>query len=343
MKEVSDYERLYSLDVLGIEDRSENDQQNVHEEFVENIERKEDGRYEVNIPWIEGSQLTETNLHPSRKRLVNVERKLHKENELMKEYQAIIEEQLKSGVIEKAEAVPLGKRVFYMPHKPVVRKEATTTKVRMVFDASAKPNPLANSINECMHTGPPLQPLLWDILTRARISNNLLLADIEKAFHQISVKEEDRDAFRFLFNINGKEEHFRFARVPFGAEASPFILGTTLQYHYNQPPSEYKETVQVLKENTYVDNLMKIGCDIEELEKFKAEATEIMAYAKFTIHKWESNTEALDGSDMPNPVTKDNWLPLGQERGPTGSTSSFISGEPTCNEENRAEPIGQSV
>ena len=92
MKEVSDYERLYSLDVLGIEDRSENDQQNVHEEFVENIERKEDGRYEVNIPWIEGSQLTETNLHPSRKRLVNVGRKLRKENELIKEYQAIIEE-----------------------------------------------------------------------------------------------------------------------------------------------------------------------------------------------------------------------------------------------------------
>ena len=47
--EVSDYEKLYSLDVLGIEDRRENDQDEVLLEFTENIARKADGRYEVNI------------------------------------------------------------------------------------------------------------------------------------------------------------------------------------------------------------------------------------------------------------------------------------------------------
>lgn len=39
---------------------------------------------------------------------------------------------------------------------------------------------------------------------------------------------EDRGAFGFLFKVNGQEEHFRFTRVPFGAEASPFILGATV-------------------------------------------------------------------------------------------------------------------
>ena len=116
-----------------------------------------------------------------------------------------------------------------MPHKPVIKESAVTTKVRMVFDASAKPYPLANSINDCMFTGPPLQPLLWDIMVRARMSTNLLLGDIEKAFLQIGVKEEDRDAFRFLFNVKGEERHLRFMRVPFGVEASPFVLGATLQ------------------------------------------------------------------------------------------------------------------
>ena len=80
----------------------------------------------------------------------------------------------------------------------------------MVFDASAKPHYLASSINNCMHRGPPLQPLLWDVLVRARMSPNLLLGDIEKAFLQIGIKEEDRDAFRFLFTLKGKEERFRF-------------------------------------------------------------------------------------------------------------------------------------
>ena len=77
--------------------------------------------------------------------------------------------------------------------------------MRMVFDASAKPSPLRNSVNECMHTGPPLLPLLWDILIRARMSTHLVLADIEKAFLQIGLKEEDRDAFRFLFNIHSQK------------------------------------------------------------------------------------------------------------------------------------------
>ena len=93
-----------------------------------------------------------------------------------------------------------------MPHKAVVRTEAVTTKVRMVFDASAKPYPLAASINECMYTGPSLQPLLWDIMIRSRMSENLLLGDIKKAFLQIGIKEEDRDAFQFLFTLHNMEK-----------------------------------------------------------------------------------------------------------------------------------------
>ena len=101
-----------------------------------------------------------------------------------------------------------------MPHKPVVRYNALTTKIRMVFDASAKPHHLANSVNDCMHTGPPLQPLLWDILIRAGMSPYVLLGDIKKAFLQASLREEDRDAFRFLFNVNGKEEHLELKLAP---------------------------------------------------------------------------------------------------------------------------------
>ena len=61
------------------------------------------------------------------------------------DYDEIIEKQ--SGIIEVAPEKPNGERLYYMPHKPVVREEATSTKVRMVFDASAKPNPDANSVN----------------------------------------------------------------------------------------------------------------------------------------------------------------------------------------------------
>ena len=108
-------------------------------------------------------------------------------------------------------------------------------------------------------------------MIRSRMSDNLLVGDVKKAFLQIGIKEDDRDAFRFLFNLNGKEEHLRFARVPFGAEASPFILGATLRHH--QQPDEFAETVEELRSNTYVDNLMKTGGQVEEMKKFKEVTT----------------------------------------------------------------------
>ena len=129
------------------------------------------------------------------------------------------------------------------------------------------------------------------------MSTHLVLADIQKAFLQIDVREADRDAFRFLFNINGQEQHLRFTRVPFGEESSPFLLGATLNYHYDQKGKESQETVQALRKKTYMDNLMQTGEEVEELEKFKREATSILESAKFPVHKWESDIEYLESED----------------------------------------------
>ena len=180
------------------------------------IVRKHDGRYEVNIPWIPGAKLDGSNEEKSGRRLQNMNMKLGQKEQLKAEYTHIIEQQLQEGIVERISSKPTGKRVFYLPHKAVVRTEAVTTKVRMVFDASAKPHPLAASINEYMHTCPSLQPHLWDTMIRSRMSKNLLLGDIKKAFLQIGIKEEERDVFRFLFTLHGEEEHLRFAWVPSG-------------------------------------------------------------------------------------------------------------------------------
>ena len=300
VKEAGEYEKLYSLDVLGVEDRGEDDQSDVYSSFKESITRGEDGWYEVSMPWIPGSSLSSTNEQPSRRPLIRVEKKLSRDPKLREGYKKIVREQLEEGIVEVAPETPTRDRTFYRPHKPVARESASTTKVRMVFDASAKPHPLANSVNECMYMGPSLHPLMWDILIRARLSSHLVLADIQKAFLQIGVRE-DRDAFRSLFNINDKEQHLRFTRVPFGGESSPFLLGATLNYHYDQQGEEFQETVQALRQNTYVDNLMQTGEEVEELEKFKREATNILASAKFPVHKWESDVECLESEDSTNP------------------------------------------
>ena len=187
--------------------------------------------------------MSDTNEQPCRRRLIRAEKRLNQNPKLKKEYEKIVRDQLEEGIVELAPEKPTADRTFYRPYKPVVRESASTTKVRMVFDANAKPHLLATSVNECMYKGPPLQPLLWDILIRARMSTHIVLADIQKALLQIGVREEDREAFRFPYNIIGKEQHLRFPRVPFGGESSPFLLGATVNYRYEQQGEEFEDTV----------------------------------------------------------------------------------------------------
>ena len=135
-----------------------------------------------------GRKLDGTNEEQSRRRLKNM--KLRLKDQIKAEYTHIVEEQLEEGIAERIPWKLSGKRAFYLPHKPVIPTEAVTTKARLVIDACAKPHHLTASINESMYTGPSLQPLLWDIMIRSRMSENLLLGDIKKAFLQIGIKEE---------------------------------------------------------------------------------------------------------------------------------------------------------
>ena len=290
-----DYKQLYSLDILGVEDRKEFDQEDVKKEFLENIQRKNDGRYQIRIPWIEGRYPLDDNQMQSRARLNSLFRRMTAV--VRKEYDNIIEEQLAMGIIEKVPTEePKGKRVFYMPHKPVVREGATSTKVRMVFDASSKPSREAYSINECMNPGPALQPLLWDIMIRSRVAPVCVVGDVMKAFLQIEVNPDDRDAFRFLYRMeNGDELHLRFCRLPFGGESSPFVLGGVLQHHLEITPGN-EAVKRQLKENTYVDNIMGLVHNEDEASPFKEEAIKIMEKGQFPLAKWESNIQALDDS-----------------------------------------------
>ena len=88
----------------------------------------------------------------------------------------------------------------YIPHHPVIRDDKTTTKIRIVFDASARDN--GPSLNDCLYKGPHLTPLLCDILSRFHSHVVPLTSDIEKAFLRIIVNENDRDYLRFLWFDN---------------------------------------------------------------------------------------------------------------------------------------------
>ena len=95
------------------------------------------------------------------------------------------------------ETDPALNRLHYLPHHTVICTDKTTTKLHIVYDASAKSN--GPSLNDCLYTGPKFNQLILDILVRFHLFKVALTADIEKAFLMISVAEHDRDVLRFLW------------------------------------------------------------------------------------------------------------------------------------------------
>ena len=54
---------------------------------------------------------------------------------------------------------------------------------------------------------------------------------------------------------------------------------------------------------------MKSGQGLEDMERFKSEATQILEEARFLVHKWESNLRELKSDGMTNPskILGLNW------------------------------------
>ena len=256
-----DYRRLYSLDVLGLEDRSDGDQYVVYDEFKEKLQRKDDGTYSCTLPWKEGHQPLPDNKTVSLGRLNNLLRKMNQTPDILKQYHGIIQQQLEEGILEHAPDEPTGKQTFYMPHRPVIKEQAETTKMRIVYDASARERLSEPSLNDCLHTGPALQPKLQNILIRNRMKPVTLLGDIRQAFLQIGIDKEDRDAFRFFW-VKDLETFevitLRFTRLPFGCASSPFILRATLMEHLQSYTEniELKNIAEDIQDDLFVDDLI---------------------------------------------------------------------------------------
>ena len=86
-------------------------------------------------------------------------------------------------------------RTHYLPHHGITREDKATSKLRIVYDASARSN--GPSLNDRLYTGP--KQSIFDILMRFRLQKVALVGDIEKAFLMVSVQERDRDSLRFLW------------------------------------------------------------------------------------------------------------------------------------------------
>ena len=139
-----------------------------------------------------------------------------------------------------------------------MREDRDTSKVRPVFYASSKMT--GPSLNDCLHTGPNLLSMIFDIQIRFRLHKIIVMSDIKQAFLNVAIHPEHVDFLRFLWREKGTADEitvFRFLVVVFGLTPSPFLLQATIRYHCEKMIEEGhidSKFVEVFLKSLYMDN-----------------------------------------------------------------------------------------
>jgi len=298
-----DVQDLWSLEALGIRDDPYGADDDKVKSFFSQSIRFQEGRYQVSFPWKPSAKPLPSNYYLALGRLRSLSRKLLSNSTLATQYDQVIQQQHAAGIIEKIEPDKgKGTRTHYIPHHAVVTPSKATTKVRIVYDASAKTASQNPSLNECLHRGPVILEDLGGLLLRFRKHRVVLLADIEKAFLQVGLNQKDRDATRFLWLKDPTQpvtEHniqaYRFCRVPFGIVCSPFLLAATVQHHLSQSTRTSPVAEQILS-NLYVDNVITGVDDAAAAEPFYREAKQLFQSASMNLRDWASNEQEFIAS-----------------------------------------------
>ena len=270
-------------------------------------------QYSVKLPWRAGKFNLPENRKLAEGHLKGQLKRLRKTPELLEAYDEVIQKQKHDGIVEPAPKEPTGERITYIPHQAIIRENAETTKLRIVYDASAKLTKGSKSLNDCLHTGPSLTPLLYDVLLRSRMYPILLTGDIRQAFLQIKIDPTDRDVLRFLWlkDLNGPQEEIeelRFTCAIFGAGPSPYSLGGTVEHHLKKYEDDDRAIVKKIRDSLYVDDFIGGENTSQATMNLKEKEEMIFKEGGFTMAKWKTNNKEvhsqLNGSEFGSDQTK---------------------------------------
>ena len=292
-----DLEDFWKLETLGISNpvsSCDSEDTRALEKFKETLQY-ENGRYAVEWPWKEEVPDIKENRGLAIGRLRSLVSRMQKQPGMLPKYDSIIQDQLAKGVIEKVDRFKCDGIKHYIPHHVVITPQKTTTKLRVVYDASAKSKLGSKSLNECLYRGPVLLQNLCGILLRFRLYTIGIISDIEKAFLQVGLQESERDVTRFVWLKDHSQpivnedtiQEFRFCRVPFGIISSPFLLGATVEAHLDSYGSEVSDKI---KSDIYMDNVTTGANSVKEATDLYSQSKTIFNAASMNLREWMTSS-----------------------------------------------------
>ncbi|XP_075167743.1 uncharacterized protein LOC142239882 [Haematobia irritans] len=303
----SDHENLHDIlkKFWEIEEVDVRPPVNDHDAYCEEYYRKttfrhESGRYVVRLPF-KPEFPHEIYLGASKKSALaqyfRMEKNLAKNSDLKTEYDKVLQEyiDLEHMDLVKYNELPDEKQFsFFLPHHAVVKPDRKSTKVRVVFNGSKKTSS-GYSLNNVLLQGPTLLADLTQIILGWRFYKYVFTGDIEKMYRQIWLRPEDRKYQSILFRPNSDDhiKTYQLKTVTFGINCAPFLaIRTLIQLSEDYRP-KYEFGSQVFRNETYVDDVLSGGHDIEEARLKQLQLMQILKSASFPLEKMTSNNDFL--------------------------------------------------
>lgn len=269
--------------------------------FISNTTRLDDGRFVVALPLRDDPSSLGDSYGMAKKRFLNLEARFRKQPETKKAYKDFIHEYEDLGHLSQGPSQKPNVS-FFLPHHPVIRESSESTRLRVVYDASAR-STSGLSINDLQLVGPTIQDSLFNILVRFRQHKFILSGDIEKMFRQVLLREEDRNLQLILWRDNETEplRILRLNTVTYGFSSASFL--TTRCIWQLGEESFDNRTKEIIQKDFYCDDLLTGADTQEELRCIQLSVSSELSKGGFHLRKYRTN---LPGLLFENTVNHEN-------------------------------------
>lgn len=289
------FQRFLEVEDVPIAEKISPDERKCENIYTSTTSRQSDGRYIVHLPFKQNPPALGVSRDQAAQRLHQLEKRLEKSPELRKEYNEAMQDYVTTGHMSKIDTTKKDvQNSYYIPHQAVIRPESSTTKIRIVFDASAKTSS-GLSLNDNLHSGPKLQQDLPGIILRFRLHAIVFTTDVKQMFRQILVTEAHRPYQRLLyrFNLNEPIQEYEMNVVTFGQKSSPFLAIRTLHQLVQDEAITDQLVKTIVQRDLYVDDIATGASTEEEASILQQKLITIFSKGKFELRKWSSNSRKI--------------------------------------------------
>lgn len=268
------------------------EEENLCEElFQKTTKRNANGRFIVQIPLKESPDVLGESKHNAMLRLKSLESKFARQSNFRELYSEFLDEYLRLNHMSKIDVHNNEAVGYFLPHHGIFKENNQTTKLRVVFDASAETD-AGISFNDIQLLGPTVQDDLVSILIRFRQGNIVICADIIKMYRQIEVCPEQRFLQKILWRSSpsANVDQYELNTVTYGTKSAPWLAVRCLIELARECKKECPRASKVIETEFYMDDLLTTCESLQEAITLADEITQILESGCFNLQKWASNS-----------------------------------------------------